>query len=208
MVALSDEKTLMAQMKSGLGLKPIDRKINWVEKINVQNLAEIIICDVTEEKETFRKILFLKMVDDTIEARVYTEDSNFRKGNRKDLMENAGLWVTDTDHVFFDQPKDITGLNDLKYTAAFQLGDLIYSRKEPGEYEGEFRQTPGASGMSYPMLVSICEYSLVTPENVNKEVPPQAMFLEVGSYESEEGGLIALWYGYGIEDSEFQVLPC
>lgn len=208
-VTLTDERTLILQMKAGLGLKPVDRKINQIETIEANGgLAQIIICDITGESESFRKIIFAKIVDDAFDVRVYDEDPKFLKGNRDDLMKNASLWVSDTEHVFFDQPPEFKGANDLRYTGAFATGDLTYIRKQPGEYDGEFRQHPAASGINYPLLATVCEYALEAGKQTNPEVPNQALFLEVGPVESDLGGLVTLWYGHEIKNNEFQVLAC
>lgn len=213
MVALNDERTLTAQMRSKLGIKPIDRKINNVQKVTIgNNLATIILCDITLENESVRKILFAKIVDDAFDVRVYSEDERFPKGNRLDLIENKSLQMSANEHVFFDLPEGETlaecDLLPLKYTGAFNMGDLTYVLKQPGELEGEFRQYPPVSGMRYPLLATLCEYSLEKGKEANLEVPSQAMILEVGSAECNEGGLISLWYGYPIQNNEFTTLAC
>lgn len=150
------------------------------------------------------KSLMVKIVDDTVDLRLYEDapTDDFALGDRND-------WVNNWDELwFFAEPtKEEWTLNDLAFGETF-LWDFPDASKEKFEYSkkmhdlaGESFEIPKPSGLKEPLLATVAEYNCEKCKQF-----PEALFLENGDADNENGGLIKLMFGYPVNPGDINVL--
>ena len=198
-VTLTDSQSLK---KDVAGLVYSIKQILHIEESG--KLCEWLFFRLIGDGDEPEKWLMIKIVDDEIDLRVYTENPDFDGRNRQDLIDAQDFWV-------FQQPDDPDNfrVNELKYTKSVNWDFLDkthsdYDLKGFGEMQGKVRISPLQTGQKKDLLASIAEY--VAVGNSPKKNPVELIFLEIGSPESEAGGLIRMLFGHAIRATEVDVL--
>lgn len=202
---LSDKNTLEEAMKRGEGVLAQDYIVKKLFSVqHAEGLAEWILFKIESEDEDLW--FMVKIVDDKLEFRVYTEPEvdEFEPGNRRDLIENEQYWLfiepEDPDHFEFE---------DLEFTDAFLWefedddGNLIeanFSQKKVGIQYGSGRYIPAERGLT-DMFTSIIEFKGDSDYEYT-----EALIMEVGGETSKDGGFINLLLGYTINATDIDIL--
>lgn len=204
-ITLKDEQALEDSQRKGRGLSPMDYQVKEARTIDVSNglgALRMFHLDDTEQSIWF----VAKIVDQDIDLRVYFEppESEFAPGNRRDMLDRGDLWL-------FQEPANPNNYRpkDLRFTL-----EIVQSVQQDGgtkqvtyeakgdELYGEMTVEPKQSGMSDQVMVTVVEYRATEPtEN------PEALIIETGGENTDDGGLISLMLGSPIRFSEVDVLP-
>lgn len=204
-ITLSDQQTLELAMKEGRGLESRDYVVHSVftfrdnDRFGEWKLFEL----VDEEQDLY---LLVKIVDDQLDVRVYfaPEEDEFDPGNRADMIDDEHYWM-------FMEPEDPDSfkLEELEFTEEFGWlfddgkggeTEVVYQMKKQGVLFGEGEDLPVKSG-DKPLFTALVEYrSVEDAEN------PEALILETGGEESDEGGYITLLFGCPVKTEEIDVL--
>lgn len=195
-VTLNDEGSILQSRKDGLGLKGIQYQVaRTIEFQESGNLMTFLFFELTSPLGN--RWLMVKIVDDAVEARVLIEPPDYESGNRRDL-------VLDRDEKWMFQPpkntRDII-LNDLVYTESFTWDGATYNKKRQGDINGETEEYPKPSGFS-KQLATLAEYVAAEDKVANQ----QAVLLEIGPAESDDGGLLRLLVGNVVSVDDIDVL--
>ena len=189
-IILSDEDSLMESMKQGLGPVPhqfIVKDYTVIKQFD--NMVEWAIINITEEK-----VLLVRSVGDIQDVYVL-KTAELPVGNRKTFIENDMLWL-------FQEPKDVNNFSysELKYSMDIKETkdngeEVLYIMKSQGELSGKAYI---GSSIHKNMLGTVVEYSTTDGK--------QAVIVEVGDINNEDGGLITLYTGKIIPTKDVDLL--
>jgi hypothetical protein len=202
---LKDEVTVDEQIKAGKGVDGLFIPVS--RTASVQSGGGAVQWIFIELKDTAPKTYVMaKAVGEFLDLRLYREAADFPTGNRKDMLDTENFWVFEKP----DNPDDFSYL-ELKYTDTvtrkIEGGEITYTQKSQGEMDGECAMNPEIPG-SVALLATISEYQADidaggrTPTGANNEL----MFLEAGSPDLDEGGLIQLLEGRTLQLTDVDVL--
>lgn len=201
-VRLSDMTALKEGLAEGRGAEGEEYTVEWVYNIDhAQKLAEWVWVKMTsvQDEETY---LLAMIVDGQVSLYIYYPAGGFESGSRQALIERGENWL-------FQPPENEQDfrVGDLAYTESFK-----YNLKDDdtgNETEVEYLKKPLGSmqGMGYRnppegrMLTTLTMYSTETPCH-----SPQAITMEIGAPDNEEGGLVSLYLGETVQSNEVSVL--
>lgn len=132
--------------------------------------------------------LYTKTVDDEIDIGIYT-NYDMPEGNRKNLVDSGDTWM-------FVKPEN----EDFKYE---ELEFADYIKFEEGVNEFEFKRIlDTCNGTdSEECLALLTEYACF--EDISD---PRLLITELGGEDNQNGGLIQIFRGSLIDESEMEVL--
>ena len=201
-ITLSDTQAILDAMEVGAGVEPTDYEVVDVEYMkDSNNIAEWVMFTI-ERGDDDDEVLFLlvKIVGEEVALRVYFLPPDFDAGTRKDLIDSDMYWM-------FEEPEDP---NTFKYTS-LEFAKVLCFEDEGGEGETQYeRKLPTLYGTiesrdefgdEEEMFMAITEYETDSPIE-NKE----ALVLERGGENSEDGGYVNLYIGTNISPAEVDVL--
>lgn len=194
-VIMNDESSVLRSRQNGLGLKGIQYQVKrTIEFQESGNLMTFFFFEL--DSQLGMRWLMVKIVDDAIEARVLVEPPDYESGNRHDLvLDRDEKWI-------FQPPKtDNIILNDLVYTESFIWDGVTYNKKRQGDINGETEEYPKPSGFS-KQLATLAEY-VASEDSVANQ---QAVLLEIGPAESDDGGLLRLLIGNVVNVDDIEVI--
>lgn len=190
-------------MDEGSGLTQIDYIVDYVRTIKQEdNLADWLFFKLDDPDQEIWMVV--KIVSNIIEYFIYYEPDEFQPGNRRDLIDNGDEWL-------FMEPADVHNfnMNDLEYTdeIIWTVEDddgndveLAYSIKKQRTMYGISNYRPSQAGLGNS-FTAVTEYKTSTEFD-----NPEAMILETGGGESNEGGYISLLIGCAVNLDEIDVL--
>lgn len=195
-VTLNDESSIWRSKKYKLGLNGMQYTVKRViEFTESEDLMRFYFAEIEHALET--RWLMVKVVDDDFDVRVLFEPTDYESGNRRDLVIDRDIkWM------FKEPDTDEIVLNNLVYTESFDWDKVVYNKKRQADINGESQERPKPSGFS-KQLATLAEYCC---DGSVKADNPQALLLEIGPAESDDGGLLRLFLGYVIPTSEVEIL--
>lgn len=157
------------------------------------DLFEYLIFNFDEKPNS---ILVVKKVIDLFEIRFYSEVEWIGKGSRSDLIKNDNKFL-------FDAPDKPRGFipKDLNYTNQIiliddHLGEIVFNIKNQGTVWGKWIDKD-----CHCYFAGVVEYH---SESLTSD--PEFLITEIGGEESEDGGWVVVWEGYGVESGDLEVL--
>jgi hypothetical protein len=215
-IVLSDPQSIEKSVQEGqkgrglnYTIKELDIHRHIVEG-EISGICDWIFAKLDRQADDMDLYLMVKKVDGADpEFRLYYRPTimdengsvNFTvpNGNRRDLLNLGHGWVFDIENTEDILDKDLMKRNfsqSIYYSTAD--GQVVYHKKEMGE---QFAKTTcvGSSKVG-PLLSTIVEYK--APENSSDN--PDALFIETGNVNNNQGGFISFYLGseIGIADVE------
>lgn len=203
-VILKDARSLQANV-NGVPYEVV-RTIEIPEDRRLMTWVFIELTGPTDET----RWLMVKVVDNNMDIRIYHRPEKFNAGNRADFIGRNERWI-------FQKPEDPDNysLNDLVYTMDFEWDGFAYHKKaqhvQGADMAGEPCERPRPTGDFPQQLATVAEYiadEWVEVEGKGKAKPknPEAVLLEIGPADDDNGGLIWLLIGRTLEVGDVDVL--
>ncbi len=214
-VRLTDKQSIDLSMEHG-NLDGLSYTVKEIQRIRESNDVLTWLVMSLESNED-RIWLVVKIVDEELSVYAYFASEDFETGNRHDCMTHVdeddegeyldSIWIFQVPDAFdpeedelIDFMKDFDPL-EMKYATAIEWSeddtDIEYLVKKQGEMHGKVTEIPASDSDLYATVV---EFQAEGAKN------PEAMLLEVGDVDAEDGGLIRLLLGTEVRLSEIDVL--
>lgn len=201
-VQMKDEQALQDSLKRGDGLNPIDFVVGEIrESVEANGLCTWRLYRLDDPGQQTLWLL-LKIVDEMMDVRVYyTPDEEYTPTNRMDLIDGGSGWL-------FDGTQGVP-LGDamfapvVAYTETHEDGtvaELEYQRKNP-TLSASMEIVPAPSGVEMPLMTLVTEY-----RTEQQCLNPELLILEVGGEDDPRGGLVYLYLGSPLMETDFDVL--
>jgi len=205
-ITLTDEQSIVDSIERGEGVSGRDYIVESIWKIQHDELlAEWLLFNLGDDEQNI--YLVLKIVDQHIDIYVYYEPDEFPPGNRRDVVERGDEWIfeepADFDNFKYDElglMREIIMNVEIKKDDDIRNEDVAYRMKGQGVMYGNCTHDPAQAGIGR-IMATVVEYS--TDDSYDN---PEMMILELGGEHSDEGGLISLMLGCGINLSDVDVL--
>jgi len=198
-VRLSDKQAIEYSMKQGWGPDGVAYTVkNMKELDDLDSGVKVIYAEIEDQNEDVL-YLFTKLVSGTdSDVRIYWMP-NGPTGTRKDLIDSETVFM-------FQQPENEEDFDvrDLAYTTQIPYYDndnneIIYKLKGMGEQHYKCQETPAISDDD--LIATLVEY--ITDEETDN---PEMLLLEIGTTESEYGGVIELLLGASVDYNDIELL--
>ena len=199
---LTDERSILLAMQAGKGVEGEDRQVKRSRRFkHSDDLFEIIFYDLGDGL-----YVAVKIVDQEFDLRVYREieEDGFQSGNRQDQIDRENFWLfQEPDSEEFDV-EELEMSEFFDYQPENEIGDFKtrFETKPIGTVVGSIKENPIPSGCDGERFTVLTEY-----QSVDENHPaPEAIVLEVGGEEGEEGGYMTFLFGNNITPTEVDFL--
>ncbi len=187
---LKDEASIKRGLNAGIpfSLNGIQHEVKSIISIKERNgLCEFKL--ISFEDDLF---LFVKSVDDLTDYRLMAGNDWLTRGTREELINNGHNFV-------FAAPKDVNNFafDELEFAESFNLvvgGQDVYFGRKAKTLFGELTEEPKGTGIEYPLLAAITEYSTASEIQMN-----EILIMETGN-------LIVFIEGYNLKESEIEAM--
>jgi len=196
-ITLSDKQALKDSVLEGGGVSARSYTVARKRRITSQSGAtEWLMFELEDPQEVVW--LMLKIVGSEIDSRVYFTPPEFEPGSKSDWVKREEFWM-------FQEPKDPDNIqvDELEYTMGICLGT--------GELGNESQWTLKPVGAVYGSCQDNDEdkcFAVVAEYYCNNkgEENPEALILEIGGENSDEGGFVTFMLGCSISMVEIDII--
>lgn len=204
-ITLSDQQTLEESVRRGQGVQPRDYVVDQVLDIrHIEGFAEWLLIRMQDEDD--EQYLVIKIVDNSLEARVFFEPGEdvFQPGTREDMISSGDFWLfqepENPEQFEFDKLQFADSFNWTFLDDQDEEVEVEYQIKQTGVLYADAVYRPSQEGLR-PMFATWIEYKSA------EDVPnPEAVIMELGGEEKEEGGWITVMFGCKVNLTEIDVL--
>lgn len=212
-VCLTDDQTIEDMMESNIpnATAGLQLRISKILHIREKDgLCDWYICKLDGNMpDDYPDLwLFIKMVDNERDFRIYWQPDDFQYArNRRDLINDNILWL-------FKQPDDLDNFRpcDLEFTNWMDLTDessksLVKFDIKGSELYGECFEDPVPSGLRQPQPAIVVEYSTSNVDVDDTEI----LIVELGGLDKdgnllEDGGVVHYFLGGSINNSDIDFI--
>lgn len=199
-VTLTDLSALEESLKEGRGADGEEYTVEWVYQIDeISKKAEWIFIKMNSVQDEIVYLMAM-IVDGNFAIYSYYPAGGYEPSSRSEAVANGQQWLfVEPDDLNIPDPLKLEYTDHFNFTLSDDAGtetEVTYQKKSFGVMQGMGYRNPPEGRM----LVTIAMYATSTQCH-----SPEALVLEMGAPDNDQGGLIGLYLGEPIQPSEISV---